>query len=419
MRRRILMSVSLLCFALIARGQGVSGLPKVPLPESGFVSPKQYVNAFFGFAISLPKDGHFQIEDLSDSDKALQHFLFAEKSSDKGITLLLISATQVLGSVADEAQKAVFIRGAQGDKIPEAIDIGRKLFWKSDVEQKTFAGKLCRLRYATATSGYVLQFSVSSYNGKLAEELRQSIESMKFFDPGKAPDIAENDSRPFLPEAARIRLANLDRADLASLDSGTISGTLYRNDSLGFSYTFPQYWKVVTEAPLLLPPNGARPASISQNSSQECTRVLLSLAGPEMGAATADARRITILVADPSCFVPDVKFPASVHDEESIELFGQALFRALAGTRLIGKDANSVRAVDLAGHIFLEVPNTTAVPVPGTSLLRKIHGSFVLTAIKHYWVIWLFESDTESDLAKMMKTSISFEWPEAVTGEAH
>jgi hypothetical protein len=108
-----------------------------------------------------------------------------------------------------------------------------------------------------------------------------------------------------------------------------------------------------------------------------------------------------------------------VHDEESIELFGQALFRALAGTRLIGKDANTVRAVDLAGHIFLEVPNTTAVPVPGTSLLRKIHASFVLTAIKHYWVIWLFESDTESDLVKMMKTSISFEWPQAVPREAH
>ena len=413
------MSMQLLCFAVIARGQGASDLLKVPLPESGFVSPQQYVNAFFGFVLALPKDGHFQLEDLSDSDKALQHFLFAEKSTDKGITLLLISATQVLGSVADEAQKAAFIRGAQGDKSPEALDIGRRLFWKSDVEQKTFSGKLRRLRYATGASGYVLQFSVSSYNWRLAEELRQSIESMKFFDPGKAPEIAGNDSRPFLPVAAHIRLANLDRADLASLDSGTVSGTLYRN-SLGFSYSFPQNWKVVTEAPLVLPPNGARPAAISQNSSQECTRVLLSLAGPEMGAATADTtRRITILAADPSCFVPDVKFPESVRDQESIEFFGQALLRALAGTRLIGKDAHTLRAVDLAGHIFLEVPNTTAVPVPGTSLLRKIHGSFVLTEIKHYWVIWLFESDTESDLAKMMKTSISFEWPASVTGEAH
>ena len=428
MRRRLVIALLSVCVGLIAHGQNTPVLEaKAPvLPASGFVSPGQYVNAFFGFSLLLPKDGHFQIEDLSDSDKALQHFLFAEKSVDKGITLLLISAAQVLGPATDEAQKAAFIRGAQGDKGPEAVDIGRRLFWKSDVEQKTFSGKLRRLRYATALPGFVLQFTVSSYNSKLADELRDSIEAIKFFDPAKAREVAGTDSHSFLPEAARLRLANTDRADLASLDPGTVSGNSYSNPSLGFSYSFPEKWKAASKSAAeqmtgAVPDvKEARPTSLSGRSLPECTRVFLAVTAPEIGTNDGTpARKITILGADPSCFVPDLKFPASVHDQESIELFGQALFRAFSGTPLIGKDAKTIRAVDLSGHIFLEVISNSMVPVPGTSLLRKVHGSFVMTAMKDCWVIWLFESDTESELARMMNTSISFDSPQALELQAH
>src|SRR5262249_37856971 len=97
---------------------------RIPLPEAGFVSPTQYTNGFFGFSLPLPKDRKFQIEDLSESDKALQHSLFAYKSASKGLTLLIASATQVFGSPDDEAQKAVFLPGMQGQKGAQAISIG-------------------------------------------------------------------------------------------------------------------------------------------------------------------------------------------------------------------------------------------------------------------------------------------------------
>ena len=86
-------------------------LSRIPLPEAWFVSPTQYTNQFFGFSLPLPKDRKFQIEDLSESDKALQHSLFAYKSASKGLTLLTVSATQVFNSPDDEAQKAVFLPG--------------------------------------------------------------------------------------------------------------------------------------------------------------------------------------------------------------------------------------------------------------------------------------------------------------------
>jgi hypothetical protein len=106
-----------------------------------------------------------------------------------------------------------------------------------------------------------------------------------------------------------------------------------------------------------------------------------------------------------------VKFPDSVHDDEAIQLLGQALVRSFAGTVFLGRDASRLLAADLDGHIFLEMPSGNAVPVPGTTLLRKVHMAFVLTSLRHYWVIWLMESDTESELSRLMKTAISFDPP--------
>jgi hypothetical protein len=54
------------------------------------------------------------------------------------------------------------------------------------------------------------------------------------------------------------------------------------------------------------------------------------------------------------------------------------------------------------------MPSVSAVPVAGSTLLRKVHKSFVLTSLQGYWIIWLFECDTPSELDKLMKTSISF-----------
>lgn len=411
------------CFAFSAiSAQTSPPQPRIPVPESAFVSAHQYTNAFFDFTLPLPKDGHFQPEDLSESDKALQHFLFAEKSFDKGITLLMVTATQVLGNPADEAQKASVIPNSHDTKAPEALDIGGRLFWKSDMEQKTLSGKLRRLRYATGSRGFVLQFSVSSYNWRLAEELRESIEAVKFVDPARIKEVAGADSKPFLPLSAQMRLNSQPSLDLAQLDAGRISETTYTNPFLGFSYHLPEGWHVANDAPqnqfgYLDQRAASTKAAEAQQAVQECTRVLLRAANqpandPEHGPPS----RIVILAADPVCFVPDLKFPATVHDQSALEFFGGALLRAFGGTPLMGRDASTIGAIDLGGHIFLEIPSMTAVPVPGSTLLRKVHHSFVLTALKEYWVIWSFESDSQSDLHKLMKTSISFDGTEPATG---
>jgi hypothetical protein len=414
--RALFVLLSIGSLSAIGFPQALTVSPKSPLPESAFVSPHRYTNAFFGFTLILPKAGHFQLEDLSASDKALQHFLYAEKSMDKGVTLLLISATQVLGNAPDEAQKAAFIPNSHDGNPAEALSIGSRLFWKSDIEVKTFAGKLRRLRYTTGVPGFVLQFSVSSYNAKLAEELRENIESMKFFDPAQARTIAGPDSRPFLPVAAQLRLKSEPQVRIEQVNEGEIANNVYTNAFLGFSYYLPDGWYVEKPSEEQIASIGrptlpaAAKAPESMDTASDCTRVLLA-ATKNAPEEHEDNSRITVVVADPACFVPDMKFPDSVHDQQGLEFFGGALIRALAGTPLLGQGANTVRAVDLAGHLFIEIPSATTTPVKGSALLRKIHRSLILTSVRGYWLIWLFESSAESELRQLMKTAISFQPP--------
>ena len=68
-----------------------------------------------------------------------------------------------------------------------------------------------------------------------------------------------------------------------------------------------------------------------------------------------------------------------------------------------------MRVADIEGHLFFEIPTAKAVPVPGSTLRRKVHMQFVLTDMRQYWVIWLLESDSQSELGSLLKTSITFE----------
>jgi len=406
-----LLLVSLcVCLKAFCQTQPLPSL-KIPIPESGYLSTHQYTNAFFGFTLPLPPSGKFQPIDTSDDDKALQHFLFGEKSGEKGLTVLIVSALQVLGTPDDEAQKAVIFPGLQVKAVPEALSIGGRLFWKNQIEQKTFdRKKLNRLRYATGVPGFVIQFSVSSYSSSVLQQLQNNIESIKFFDPANVKQVLEASSRRYVPKAALRRLASTPRVDLQALSAGMLTGTTYENPSLGFSYRFPEEWHVSAPGFPSRPHSGQDGVEDDpEEASAQCTRVL-AYAVRDQNDLHSDAftPRITLIAADPTCFAPDIKTPTSVNDHEAMQLFGGALIRAFSGTPLMGQGATNMRAIDLADHMFFEIPTAKVVPVKGSSLRRKIHMQFVLSPIRNYWMIWLFESDTESELGRLLKTSISF-----------
>ena len=415
--RRTFAIFAVLCFS-VAVFAGDDSLPqrKIVIPESSFVSPHQYTNTFFGFTLSIPGGCRFQSFDQSESDKPLDHFLFGQKCPDKGLTAFGITATPLLGNADEEAQKAVQLPRMGPKAGPEALSVGGRLFWKNAIEEKTLWGqKVWRAHYATVTRGFVVLFWMSSYSSKLAADLRQAFESIKFCEPQQAQQMAGGDARPYLPMAARLRIESMPDVNIAELDAGSLRGNLYVNSSLGFSYHFPEDWVRSGQAHLQQTSETSNAEAVpsrpqSSSTPDRCLRVLSSFTRYDEHEHRLDFNpRVTLLAADPSCFLPDMKFPASLEEKDAVKSYGEALVHSLVGTRLIGRDMIKLFGIDLNAHIFLEITSSNAEPVAGSSLLRKIHTDMTLTTMRNAWIIWLFESDTEAEFSKLLRTSISFD----------
>jgi hypothetical protein len=164
-------------------------------PESGFVSHEKYANAFFGFSLSLPQDPYIRDLSIPTQDRS-RHSLFGLQAQTNGLTALTVVASEATGRVSEEdAKKAVSTAGADS---PVKMQIGGKEFWKSESHEEKAGTKMQSLAYATALNGYVVKFTVVSFDPHLADELQHSIESIRFFDPAKAKSMAGPDSHPYV-----------------------------------------------------------------------------------------------------------------------------------------------------------------------------------------------------------------------------
>jgi hypothetical protein len=396
------------------------------IPESGFISSHHYTNAYFGFGLPLPK-GRFGIVDVSHDMWALRHDLLFLRSIDSG---LAISATPVLDSAEDEARR-ISLMGTRSHAGTKIIDIDGRPFWKSELGEEIFGvdtrhpgRKWWRASYAIALRGFVIHFWASSYGEQVQKELQECIESVKFFDPSHAIDRAETD-KPFLSQAGRLRLESAPHLDVNLLDPGNVHANAYTNSLLGFSYVFPAGWYPADSATSGTMERirrwaGAGTIPLAQEQPTErCGRVLSwATKFPEQDPSHGFNSRIVIFAADPMCFAPNVKFPASVHDR-SIELFTDALATALSGSSLLPYGRKSVGATSLGGHLFFEIPGAAPIPPREGSLMHRAHRSLVLTTMQDYWIIWLFESETESQVYDLIKSGIIFDSMKQQDRSAH
>src|ERR1700722_6753262 len=231
----------LLSFQTVPLAQTVS--EPASTPETGYVSDSRYFNAFFGFLLPLPQDADFR--DFALPSKGNFHSVFGLQSQRKGLTALTVSAAQVTSSPTDDARKAA--AGVKGASV-KRVQIGGKEFWKSESEDNGRSGSMHTVIYASPMNGYTLQFTVISFDGKLAKELRHCIESITFFDPAQAKVLAGNNPRLLPAKAESVPTPTISATHIAQLKLGVVSGNTYTNDALGFSFQFPSGWVVADKA---------------------------------------------------------------------------------------------------------------------------------------------------------------------------
>jgi hypothetical protein len=184
----VLVFSMLLCFGCAAQE------PPLGAPEAGFLSSEKYTNAFFGFSLPLPQDPSLRPFVLPSKF----HSLFGLQAQSNGLTTFSIFAKETSGASSKTARKAS--AGPKGQDTKK-INIDGKEFWKSNSQEKSPVGKMQTIDYETAINGYLLSFQIISFDPKLTDSLQHCIESVKFFDPTKAQEMAGPDSRAYHPTA--------------------------------------------------------------------------------------------------------------------------------------------------------------------------------------------------------------------------
>jgi hypothetical protein len=392
-----------------------------PIPETGYVSDSRYINAFFGFLLTLPQDGDFR--DLVLPSLGSSHSIFGIQAQRNGLTALRVGATQSTGTPTDDARKAA----AGPKKAPvKKVEIGGREFWRSETKDESRAGVMHTLIYATVMNGYTVQFVVASFDGKLAKELEHNIESITFIDPAQVKVLAGSNARLFPVKTGNTSGAPVAPTHIAQLSPGFVSGNAYTNDTLGFSFQFPAGWIVADKSTLDKVVEtghqfayGSDPAAAREHEvASECGRIILSATQYPEGTKIEGVNPLVGIMALDSDCLPGMHLPSSINDQQVLRQLGVQMSRALSGTPFFGKGENTLRAFMLENRMMLDLSSAFKANVPNKKEPLDVFTSIIFTEDNNYWVAWLFMHGSQSGLDDLRREiRIAFAPPATATGQ--
>jgi hypothetical protein len=208
-------------------------------------------------------------------------------------------------------------------------------------------------------------------------------------------------------------------AQIVSADPGTISGDTYGNSDLGFRYKFPNGWvvnKAATqekeiEAGQQVAWEDPTSRKLGVKAPPQCTKNLLFVTQHPAGMPVSGFDSSVFLMAiDPTC-LPDVSFPTSIKDRESIQRIAKQIVSHLKTTTVVSTGPVQLRAFDSAGRVMLEIKQFFHISIrePARTTTQSFYSSMLLMQGGRYWVLWRFVADTDYNLEKLRETKIFFD----------
>jgi len=197
------------------------------------------------------------------------------------------------------------------------------------------------------------------------------------------------------------------RKTLDKIDPGIVSGNVYSNAELNFSYDLPAEWHVVDPARYEKRIEtghqnafGDEPEAAREHErTWQCMRTLLwVLKAPE--GSKADVDRTTPLLfigaADPGCFKGH-SFPTSLDDAAAVE----DIETAFSDDQLFSGEKKKIRAYQEQGHVVLEMTGPIGNPA-------QMYGTIRLASAGDYWLFWMLVSDSEEELGALKGLRTTF-----------
>jgi|SRR5450631_927517 len=401
-------AVALFCLASVAQAQSAPGASAGAsvTPESGFISPDKYTSAFFGFSLPLPHGA--PLHDLSMPSQRVGAFLYGAQAQDSGLTIFTVIALPSSNLSPEELRKAASPPKGEGAK---RLEIGGKEFWTRSTEEHGDGGKRHNLRYVAALNGYRLEFSLLSYDSKLTKQLLHSIESIQFFDPAKAKEMAGAGSGPYPPPPSTTPAAPVSQ--VAQINLGVVAANLYTNDELGLSFRFPPGWSVADQASQIEPDHLASWEDEKQfKTAQRCTQNLLWVSKYPEGSDTREFNPlITVMATDIDC-LKGFKFPTSPDDKKLLKSVAHQVMHSFAGAPYVAQSENSVNVINTQGHILISLMGSSQLYAPGRDDPMTTVTCFIFTQLKNYLIAWQFESGSTDGIKDLLgHSTIQFPAP--------
>lgn len=402
-----LIAVSLLCAGPLSGQSTISESTSGRVsPESGFLSPAKYTNAFFGFSVALPQESVLNEQTLSLSRGAHEHLLLSFHSTNGRLVSFTITANEISGATDKDARK---IAESMDRSKPRRLLIGGKLFWTSGTVQTRHRTEMGTVVYTTTLGDYVLEFKIFALDAETSSELKQKVEQIAFFDPATSRTEAGADSRPYTPGFSPFVISLIAR-----LSPGTVTGNMYSNDQLKFRYQYPSEWTLMSKAPgneffgsgATFFAGNSVAVQAEHEAANQCAKRLLFvrrfLENPPSGQFNPV---VVLLAADPKC-VSRFGFPKSATDGESIQQVARdvlAYFKP-EDAKLLGP--SRVRAFSNAQHIMIDISQSFSLSVPAAIAPPNIRTSMLVMQSGEYWVIWEFAASDNAELEELRNTKV-------------
>lgn len=200
---------------------------------------------------------------------------------------------------------------------------------------------------------------------------------------------------------------------LSQISEGEISGNIYHNKQLGFSYEFPTGWIVgkatAPEHKFMWKDNPAE-QPLSNGASRCSKNLLFATEHPEGMRADGFVPMVSLFVVDSGC-IPSATFPNSVGDREAVARIVHGIEARLGTPTLNNETLPRVRPLEYAGRVLLQISQWVSVSVHDTNTTtnENLQLSISVMQAQEYWVIWLFVTANDSEMSKLKATKLFFD----------
>jgi hypothetical protein len=409
-RSFLLFSIVLVCsvHAQTPAASPTTNAPSGITLREGYDSPKQYTNAYFGFAIPLPEDVNLQHQQLKDDQTEEKPIFVATALREAKLTAVGITAIPSDGSEQD-LQRIVLT--PEGKEVQKQTIAGRDFLTTKYSSKKT--GTV--FRYVTYLRGYALKFTVASFGDhdkKTIERLQESVAHLQFFDPAKAREVAVPGSLPY-PIGERPALAaNVVNHSLDEVARGSISQGMYSNSRLQMSFAIPQGWDILTpeeqEIELERSHNkvhGDDPQQAEEhNQANQCMRRLFW--GKQNSPSPTDQAGGAVFLAAvaPEC-LRGVRIPLAGASDAEISAFVDQMKSGILSQGANIKFA-PVQRRNANGQFLLDQSGTAAIQT-STGAPDSLQVSMMFLERNGYLLYWIASAKTKAEL-EALKNAFSF-----------